>query len=306
MLDPDPILARLTTWALARPDVRAAWLTSTRARPGAVVDDLSDYDVVVAVDDVLAYQEARSWLADFGTVLAVYQDPLQDMLGWGFAQFGLVTQYADGLHIDFTIWSTAQLAHAVEHAVLPGDMDDGYRILYDPHGLMTGLPASTYTVFIPAPPSAAEFARTVEDFFSDVPYVAKQLWRQELLPARYCLDCDMKHVFLRRMLEWHAAAETGWAHPAGALGRGLKRRLRPDLWRALELTFVDARLDANWEALFATLALFRQAAQGIASRLGFAYPLAMDEQLVAYARELHERQRPAACDDEVVTTPGAT
>ena len=50
MIDDDPVLKRLIAWAVARPDVRAVWLTSTRARPGAAVDDLSDYDVVVAVD----------------------------------------------------------------------------------------------------------------------------------------------------------------------------------------------------------------------------------------------------------------
>ncbi len=305
MLEQDPIVKRLTAWAAARPDVRAVWLTSTRARPGAVVDDLSDYDVVLTVDDVAAYLNARSWLADFGEVLAVYQDPVHDAHGWGFAQFGVVTQYADGLHLDFTLWPAAQLAHAVAHKVLPGDMDDGYRVLFDPQGLTSGLPAPTYTVFVPSPPTAAEFARTVEDFFSDVPYVVKQLWRDELLPARYCLDCDMKQVFLRRMLEWHAAGETGWAHPSGALGRGLKRRLRPDLWRALELTFVDARLDANWEALFATLGLFRQAGQEVAARLGFSYPLAMDERLVTYARDLHERRRPAATVDSLGRSSGA-
>ena len=53
-MDTDPlqnqVVSRLVTWAAGRPDVRAVLLTSTRAKPGPV-DALSDYDVVVVVDD---------------------------------------------------------------------------------------------------------------------------------------------------------------------------------------------------------------------------------------------------------------
>jgi hypothetical protein len=34
----------------------------------------------------------------------------------------------------------------------------------------------------------------IQDFFSDAPYVAKCLWRDELLPAKWCLDYDMKYI----------------------------------------------------------------------------------------------------------------
>jgi aminoglycoside 6-adenylyltransferase len=118
-----------------------------------------------------------------------------------------------------------------------------------------------------------------------VPYVAKCLRRDELLPAKYCLDCDMKHVFLRQMLEWRAALDHDWSLPAGFLGRGLKKRLPPEIWSELERTYVGVGIEDNWEALFRTLALFRRVAVEVGAALGYAYPLDMDQRVVAYARQ---------------------
>jgi len=74
--------------------------------------------------------------------------------------------------------------------------------------------APTYTAYLPTPPTDETYQKVVQDFFSDIPYVAKCLWRDELLPAKWCLDFDMKHVFLRQMLEWRMERDHAWATPA--------------------------------------------------------------------------------------------
>ena len=47
-------------------------LTSTRAVPNAPVDMLSDYDVILIVQDIRPFHEDRRWLEDFGDVLVAY------------------------------------------------------------------------------------------------------------------------------------------------------------------------------------------------------------------------------------------
>jgi aminoglycoside 6-adenylyltransferase len=118
--------------------------------------------------------------------------------------------------------------------------------------------------------------------------VAKCLRRDELLPAKYCLDLDMKHNFLRQMLDWRMECAHNWSAPTGFLGRGLKKALPPDLWSQVERTYVGAGIEENWEALFRTLALFRQVAVGVAEQLGYVYPDEMDRRVVAYAREVKD------------------
>jgi len=288
MIDQDPFIRRLVRWGREKAAIQAILLTGSRANPGAAVDAFSDYDVLLVADDVHPFDEDRAWLEDFGPLLVAYWDPVRPAPGYDLEQVGNVTLYRDGLRVDFVVWPAELLRRIVQEADLPADLDLGYAVLLDKQGLAEGLPAPTYSAYIPAPPGNEVYQQVVTDFFSDVPYVAKCLRRDELLPAKYCLDYDMKHVFLRQMLEWRAALDHGWSLPAGFLGRGLKKRLPPEIWSELERTYAGAGIEDNWEALFRTLALFRRVAVEVAAALGYAYPIDMDRRVVAYAQRARD------------------
>jgi aminoglycoside 6-adenylyltransferase len=292
--DADDVIRRLVRWADRQAAVRAMLLTSTRAIPHAVVDALSDYDVILVVRDIQPFVADRSWLADFGEVLVAYWDPILPNRDTGIARSGNVTQYADGLKIDFTLWPVALLEQIVRAPALPAELDAGYRVLADKDGLTAGLHAPTYTSYIPAPPDAATFQATVNDFFSDAPYVAKCLLRGELLPAKWCLDYDMKHVYLRPILEWRLECDHGWSAPVGALGKGLRRRLPPALWAELEGAYAGAGIAENWTALFRTMTLFGRVAREVAAHLGYAYPDELDRRVTAYVRRMRDGAHGAA------------
>jgi aminoglycoside 6-adenylyltransferase len=230
------VIRRLIQWADHQVLVRAMLLTSTRANPNAPVDALSDYDVVLVVADIHPFVEDKAWLQDFGQVLVVYWDPIHPAPDYGIEQVANVTQYGDGLEIDFTLWPVALLRRITKAPVLPADLDVGYTILVDKDHLTDGMQPPTYTAYIPTPPTDDTYQTVVQNFFSDAPYVAKCLWRDELLPAKWCLDYDMKPNFLRQMLEWRMERDHGWSVPTGALGRGLKKRLPPEIWSQLERT----------------------------------------------------------------------
>ena len=63
---PGEVIRRLVSWAEERDPVRAMLLTSTRARPRAPVDVLSDYDVGLVLEDIRRFFEPRFWLEDCG------------------------------------------------------------------------------------------------------------------------------------------------------------------------------------------------------------------------------------------------
>lgn len=283
---PDDVVRRLIQWAEDQPAVRAMLLTSTRANPDAPVDALSDYDVVLVVTDIRPFHADRGWLADFGEVLVGYWDPIQPAPGYGLQVFGNVIQYADGLHIDFTLWPVDLLRRIVADDVLIADLDDGYRVLLDKDGLTEGLRTPTYTVFIPEPPHEAAFLTVVENFYSTAPYVAKNLWRDDLMPAKWGLQCDMKHNFLRPMLDWRVEIDHDWAVKTGVNGRGLKGRLPHEIWDRLERTYAGAGLEENWNALLAALDLFRDVATEVAVGLGYEFPEAMHRGVRAYVEQV--------------------
>ena len=278
------------TWWVGRKElVRAALLTSTRTNPHATVDALSDYDVVLVVEDIHPFFEDRSWLADFGDMLVAYWDPIYPDPDYGIEQTGNVVQYADGLHIDFRLWPVALARRVAEGSRLPDDLDVGYAVLVDKDSLFDGMSPPTYAAYVPDRPDEDTYLKLVSDFFSTAPDVAKCLWRDELLPAKWCFDYDMKHVHLRPMLEWRMERDHGWSEPAGNLGKGLKKRLPSDIWREVEETYAGARVEENWGALFRTMALFRRVATEVADHLGYAYPLDLDLRVTAYVRALSEK-----------------
>lgn len=261
-------------------------LTSTRAVPNAPMDDLSDYDVVLVVEDIHPFHEDRSWLGDFGDVLVTYWDPIYPDPDYGTEKFGNVIQYADGLKIDFTLYSVNWLQQIVQASTLPAELDAGYRILLDNNDLARKMKLPTHKAYLPIPPTREIYQRMIEEFFSDAPYVAKCLLRGELLPTKWCLDYDMKHVYLRPLLEWKIGIDYNWSVPVGALGKGLKKLLPPEIWSQLENAYVGANIAENWGALFRTMTLFREVATEVGERLGYAYPLELDRRVTAFVQEM--------------------
>lgn len=279
------VLDRLVAWGNAQPSVRAIVLESSRARPGGPVDLLSDYDIIVAVTDAEHFAREEAWLADYG----------RPMVRWGDQSelYGLTTYfrgvvYADYIKIDYTIWPVALLERVAAQPVLPAIVDVGYKVLLDKDGQTAGWPPASYQAHIPARPAAAEYQALVEEFWWTATYVAKSLWRDELVFARFCLDYDIKLGVLRRMLEWRVELDHDWALKPGVLGRGLKQLLPADLWSALESTYVGPDIEASWAALFRSADLFRRVAREVGGALGYAYPQQVDDEVSAFLKAVRQ------------------
>lgn len=289
--DQQTVIKRMIHWAKGQPLVRAMLLTSSRAISSAPTDIFSDYDVILALRDIHPYYQDRTWLEHFGKVLALYRDPLEPENG--FYKSGYVVQYEDGRKIDFTLWPVEVLQGIVAEPDLPPEFDAGYTVLYDKDHLTDSLKPSTYKAFIPAPPSQAEYMETIEAFFLESAYVAKFLWRDDLVAAKHILDYYMKQEHLLPMLVWHLEIEHQWSVKPGPCGRSLKKWLRNDLWMRLESTYTGSTIEVNWETLFQSIALFRIAAIEVGNCLGFTYPQELERRVLAYLKRVKNLTRNA-------------
>jgi aminoglycoside 6-adenylyltransferase len=274
--------ARIVEWCQTHDLVRATILTSTRAVANSVTDKFSDIDVILVLTEIAPLSEHRCWLTDFGDVLAAWRDP--DALQRDPPRTCWVTQYADGSKIDFTLWPVSLLRQVAQSLVLPDQLDVGYRVLVDKDGLTGSLKPASHRAHIPSRPSREEYLNAVEDFLLESTYVAKHLWRDDLMPAKFSLDHVMKQGGLRKMLEWRIEMDHEWSVRPGASGKGLKSLLSPDVYRSLEHTYVGPRIADNWIALFDTIALFRRVATEVADHFGYQYPRDMDDRVTTYLR----------------------
>jgi aminoglycoside 6-adenylyltransferase len=282
------VVERLIQWADKQAPVRAMLLTSSRANKNAPIDILSDYDVSLYVADASAFTNDDTWLRDFGSVLVLFRDQRDR---YGMQEHARLVLYEDGLKIDFTITPMDVLRKILEEPRLPTYLDVGYRVLIDNDGLANKPQPPTYTAHIPARPTEEEFSGLVEEFWWETTYVAKNLWRDELLPAKYNLDYVIRLDLLRRMLEWSIESDHDWSLKPGVHGRGLKKLLKPEMWSELESTFAGASIEDNWRALFKTTDLFRSVARSVADTLGYEYPHDLDDRVMRYLLEIRNLER---------------
>jgi aminoglycoside 6-adenylyltransferase len=283
MFNEPEVIANLIDWANHRPDIRALILTSSRTNPNSPIDEFSDYDVIVAVNDIQPYLDDEKWLEDFGKVLVLYRDPVQTE--FDFKRFIRVVQYEDGLKIDFTLCPVGLLKRTASEPKAPGHLDDGYKVILDKDGLTGGMAAPTYQVFVPTVPTAAEYHTCVEHFFTNAPYVAKYIRRGDLFPLNSMLYI-MRDERLRLMLEWRVEIDHNWSLKTGFYGKGLVKYLTPEIIGELEDTFTGSGEDAYWNALFRIIDLFRKVAREVGQRLGYTYPEDLDERVVKYVYKI--------------------
>lgn len=261
-------------------------LTSTRAIPDAVVDAYSDYDVVIVVDDVVSMYQDRSWLADFGELLVSYWDPLHRDETSGAVWVGSVNNYRSGLKIDFSVWSHQRYADVTAGPDPHPEFDAGHQVLADKDGLTGQLPGATYRSYIPRPPNESIYQTLIADFLIGVPYVAKNLLRDELLPAKWVLDFDMRFNYLVPMLEWRVECDHNWSLKTGSLGKGLRKQLPAEAWDQLVGTFTGPDPESNWQALFQMIELFGRTAEEVAEVLDFSYPRDLISDVAQHARDM--------------------
>ncbi len=291
MISHENIIHQLQQWAAEEQSVRAVVLTSSRAIPHAHTDAFSDYDVILALTNIEPFYENRAWLENFGSVLALYRDPLIN--DRGFQRSAFVTQYEDSLKIDFSLWPVGLLKTILSEPQLTPEFDAGYKVLLDKDHLTDPLKPPTYKSYIPKRPTEAEYQALIESFFLDTGYVAKFLWRDDLVAAKYILDHSLKHQHLLIMLEWRIEIDHDWALKLGPYGRGLKRRLRQDLWEQFEATYTDAEPSSNWSALFRSIDLMRRVAVEVGDHLGYRYPEQLERRVVAYLQRVRGFSRPS-------------
>jgi aminoglycoside 6-adenylyltransferase len=277
------VLARIVGWAELHDPVRTVILTSSRAIPDGPVDTLSDYDIVLIGADTDDFAAKSEWIAGFGKPLLVVRDQVEQ---FGFTKRNCMVLYDDGTKIDYSIWPESGLARVAWSGRLPDELDVGYRVLLDKDGLARHLPPPTFTAHIPSRPTAAEHQSLIEEFWFCATYVAKYLWRRELMPAKTILDYEMTYLLTRRMLEWRIELDHDWSVRPGFFGRGLQRYLDEATWTELSATYSGAEWEAIWAALYRAIELFRRVAVGVGADLGYAYPHELDATMLSYLRRI--------------------
>ena len=296
----EALLARISIWAKAEPNVRALTIFGSQARREDPADEWSDVDLLLVATKPDAYLADAQWLNRFGKVWLSHAER---------APVGGVDEqravFDGALEVDFTVLSAQTLrlarfglqilsrmpamAHAFPRSTRGGliaiadILGRGAKILVDKDRLMSRLPSMKFDDRYSEKPSERQFGAVTDRFWHGSIWVAKHLRRGELWRAKDGCDVRMKMSILQ-LIEWHTKATKGWNFDTWAQGRFLERWADPRIEAALGGAFAHYDIEDVWRALFATMEMYRWLGRETAAKLGVIYPTLADECATAWVK----------------------
>jgi len=267
--------------------IRAVIMNGSRANPNAPRDMFQDFDIVYVVTDVAPFRDDIQWVKRFGEIMIMQMpDAMLDPppSPGDRDRFTYLMQFADGNRIDLGLYPVARV-HELQ--------DSLSLLLLDKDGLIEPLAPPSESDYLPRPPTSKEFADCCNEFWWVCPYVAKGLWRKEIVYAKYMLD-QVIRVELLKMLTWYVGVKSQFLRNPGSFGKHFDKFLEPELWTLLQETYSDASYENMWNALYAMGHLFGITASHVGERCGFDYPLTDDEKVSAHLRHVQRLPGDAA------------
>jgi aminoglycoside 6-adenylyltransferase len=279
------MLALIVETAQRDERVRAVVMNGSRANPHARRDIFQDFDIAYLVTNVDSFRADQHWIDRFGELMILQMpEAMGDPPPMKDGRFAYLMQFTDGNRIDLTLLPIAKL-HEFKR-------DSLSLLLLDKDGIVEPFPAPSESDYLPKPPTAKAFFDCCNEFWWVCPYVAKGLWREEIVYAKYMLDRIVR-AQLMQLLTWHVGVQTQFLRNPGNHGKYFKQYLEPQLWALLEQTYADASHEHTWAALYMMCDLFRVAANQVAAHFGFAYPRRADEKVSAHLRHVQLLPRDA-------------
>ena len=267
--------------------VRAVIMNGSRVNPNAPKDFFRDYDVIFVVSEKESFLADPGWIKVFGELMILQlpdemADPPPHPADTN--PYGYLMQFADGNRIDLGLLPVNKLDRLEEDSLT--------LTLLDKDGILPKYPPPSDSSYLPKPPTAKQFFDCTNEFWWVSPYVAKGLWRREIVYAKQMLDLYVREQ-LMKMLIWYVGMQTGYQESPGKMGKYLEKYLEPELWQVLLQTYSDGDYEHTWDALLAMGELFRRIALPVAAHFGFTYPYGDDERVSAHLRHVRTLPRDA-------------
>ncbi|MBE9913525.1 aminoglycoside 6-adenylyltransferase [Paenibacillus donghaensis] len=266
--------------------IRAVIMNGSRTNPNAPKDPFQDYDIVYLVTEIDSFLHDPQWVDAFGERI-IMQTP-EDMELFPPANnghFAYLMLFADGNRIDLTLVPIDEKESCCR-------ADKLTLILLDKDRSIPEIAPPTDEDYWVQLPSAAFFADCCNEFWWVSTYVAKGLWRNEIL---YALDhLHIIRQMLVKMLEWQVGIQTDFAVSTGKNGKYLQKYMAELSWKELLSTYPGGSCEEAWISLFAMCKLFRSSSLFVAERLGFEYPARDDQRVSAYLEQVRSLPSDAA------------
>ncbi|WP_026564217.1 aminoglycoside 6-adenylyltransferase [Bacillus sp. UNC41MFS5] len=259
--------------------IRAVGMNGSRTNPNVPKDMFQDFDIVYLVTEMDSFLRNHNWIEVFGKRIIMQTPEAMSMFSPTLGgRFSYLMQFTDGNRIDLTLIPLIEKdKYCIE--------DKLTIILMDKDDCLPAIPPPTDKDYWVKRPSAEFYADCCNEFWWVSTYVAKGLWRKEILYAQEHLNNYLRPMLIK-MLEWQVGIQTDFSISIGKCGKYLERFLSEKSWQGLLSTFSDGSYEGVWRALFTMANLFRSTAKDVADRLNYEYPYEHDNRVMEYLKHI--------------------
>ena len=244
-VDHAAVLDNVVLWAAGDENIRAVVLEGSLARDDGSVDELSDLDIHLYVNDPELLLQSRDWFEQFGDVLVI-----EALANPGWYPTRLV-YYVDG-KIDFLIAPCSSLANRQRFG-------RRVRVLVDKDRLTATIAQGNAAS--PSLPNEKSYLTCVNEFYAAALMYARMLVRDEPIKAK-SRDWDMK-TRLFTMIEWDHVARYGPDRNVRPLGAHFREWADSAVFDQLDRC-CSAGLAPSPDALSSSVSLFRTTSHRVA------------------------------------------
>jgi aminoglycoside 6-adenylyltransferase len=254
--------------------IRAVIMNGSRANPTAPRDAFQDYDIVYLVSDPAPFHKNLEWIKRFGELMILQMpEDMQDRPLQKDDSFVYLMQFMDGNRIDLSIVALSKMDKVLNDSLAV--------LLLDKDGIIPRFGPPDERDYLPTPPTPKEFDHCCNEFWWVITYVAKGLWRDEILYALKMYEMVLR-IETMKMVTWLIGKETNFECNPGKYGKYMQQHLDPAMWDMLLKTYPQPRSDEIWIGLFTMCELFRSASIQVARQFGYEYPHEDDQRVTAH------------------------
>lgn len=246
--------------------IRAVCMNGSRTNPNAPADCFSDYDIVYIVSDRDEFVNNSEWINVFGERIIMQEPENMELFKPElYPSYTYLMQFTDGNRIDLMIKPISEVQKYIAE-------DRLLRVLLDKDNLFAALPEPSDCSYYVRKPTQRCFGDCANEFWWTACYVAKGLWRGELLYSAYHMESCVRSELLR-MMSWYAGALNDFEVSVGKCCKYLNKYIYKDDYSKLLSTLDCSDEQSCYKALFTAMNLFDKYAEMTADMLGYMYDI---------------------------------
>lgn len=274
------LMNNFVSWANSEPAIRLAFIVGSMARNDRPADEWSDMDIVIATLDTDKLLRNSDWLRNIDVPKVIFNEKTPT----GDTERRVL--FESGLDVDFVVIHMESIKAALDNGLVPSIISRGVKVIIDKDALAGDLKAPDKYVPENRLPGYDEFLNTTNDFWYHSVWTAKKMRRGELMQAKSCCDAYMKYLLIN-MLRWQAYCKNGIEYDTWHDFRFFEKWVDPAVLQPLKNAFAHYDSEDIWDALFATMNLFREVSRETAAMLKYDYPCDADDFASDYTRKLY-------------------